>query len=64
MEEVATNESPLWSSDCVDFHAESALSGRQAMWDIGCIAASVLFFVVAIGYTIGCERLGAKEKQG
>lgn len=34
------------------------------MWDVGCIAASVLFFVVAIGYTIGCERLRAKEKQG
>jgi len=33
------------------------------MWDLGCIAASVLFFVVAIGYTKGCERLGTKERQ-
>ncbi len=30
------------------------------MWDMGCIAASVAFFVIAIGYTIGCGRLGTK----
>jgi hypothetical protein len=34
------------------------------MWDIGCIAASVLFFVIAIEYVTGCDRLRAKEKQG
>ena len=33
------------------------------MWDLGCVAASVLFFLIAIGYTTGCERLGMKEKQ-
>jgi hypothetical protein len=33
------------------------------MWDIGCIGASVLFFVIAIGYTVGCDRLGTKEIQ-
>ena len=33
------------------------------MWDLGCIGASVLFFLIAIGYTTGCERLGMKEKQ-
>jgi hypothetical protein len=31
------------------------------MWDIGCIGASVLFFAIAIGYTMGCSRLGTKE---
>lgn len=33
------------------------------MWDIGCIAASVVFFIIAIAYTNGCERLGTKEKK-
>jgi hypothetical protein len=33
------------------------------MWDIGCVAGSVLFFVIAIGYVMGCDRLGAKEAQ-
>lgn len=33
------------------------------MWDIGCIAASVAFFFVAIAYTTGCERLGMKESK-
>jgi hypothetical protein len=31
------------------------------MWDVGCVVASVLFFAVAIGYAIGCERLVMKE---
>jgi hypothetical protein len=31
------------------------------MWDMGCIVASVAFFLIAIAYTTGCERLGAKE---
>jgi hypothetical protein len=30
------------------------------MWDIGCIAASVAFFIIAIAYTAGCERLSSK----
>ncbi|MBB5327699.1 hypothetical protein HDF14_001304 [Edaphobacter lichenicola] len=34
------------------------------MWDLGCIGASVLFFLIAISYTMGCDRLGIKEKQG
>ena len=33
------------------------------MWDIGCIVASVAFFLVAIAYTTGCERLGMKESK-
>ena len=34
------------------------------MWDIGCIAASVAFFLLAIAYTIGCDQLGtAKESK-
>ncbi len=33
------------------------------MWDIGCITASVAFFLVAIAYTTGCERLGIKESK-
>ncbi len=32
-------------------------------WDIGCIVTSVAFFLVAIAYTIGCERLGMKESK-
>jgi hypothetical protein len=34
------------------------------MWDLGCTVASVLFFLIAIAYAIGCERLGTKEKRG
>ncbi len=34
------------------------------MWDFGCVSASVLFFMIAIGYAMVCERLGIKEKQG
>jgi hypothetical protein len=37
--------------------------GGKIMWDLGCVGASVLFFLIAIGYTTGCERLGMKEKQ-
>jgi hypothetical protein len=33
------------------------------MWDIGCVVASVLFFAIAIGYAMGCDRLGTKEAQ-
>jgi len=29
---------------------------------LGCVGASVLFFLIAIGYTTGCELLGIKEK--
>ena len=32
-----------------------------SMWDMGCIVASVAFFLIAMAYTTGCERLGAKE---
>jgi hypothetical protein len=31
------------------------------MWDVGCIAASVGFFLIAIAYTTGCELLGTKD---
>jgi len=33
------------------------------MWDIGCIAASVAFFIVAIAYIAGCDRLGTGESK-
>jgi hypothetical protein len=33
------------------------------MWDIGCIGASIAFFVIAICYVMGCDRLGVKEIQ-
>ena len=33
------------------------------MWDIGCIAACTAFFLIAIAYTTGCERLGTKESK-
>jgi hypothetical protein len=31
------------------------------MWDLGCLAASVAFFTIAIAYTTACQRLGTKE---
>jgi hypothetical protein len=31
------------------------------MWDAGCIGAIVGFFLIAIAYATGCERLGTKE---
>jgi hypothetical protein len=34
------------------------------MWDLGCAVASTVFFLIAIAYTMGCERLGTKEKLG
>jgi hypothetical protein len=34
------------------------------MWDLGCVAASVAFFAIAIGYTLGCERLGTRDREG
>jgi hypothetical protein len=37
--------------------------GGKTMWDIGCIGASVLFFAIAIGYAMGCDRLGTRETQ-
>lgn len=33
------------------------------MWDIGCIAISLVFFGIAVSYTLACERLGKKEDQ-
>jgi hypothetical protein len=30
------------------------------MWDLICIAASLVFFGLAHAYTAGCERLSAK----
>jgi hypothetical protein len=33
------------------------------MWDIGCVGASTLFFAIAIGYAMACDRLGVKEMQ-
>lgn len=34
-----------------------------SMWDIGCVAASVGFFWLAMAYTRGCGKLGAKESK-
>jgi len=33
------------------------------MWDIGYISASVAFFIVAIAYIAGCDRLGTGESK-
>jgi hypothetical protein len=30
------------------------------MWDLGCVAASVAFIVIAIVYEKGCDRLARK----
>jgi hypothetical protein len=31
------------------------------MWDIGCIAATAVFFAIATLYIFGCERLDFTE---
>jgi len=31
------------------------------MWDVGCVIAIVAFFVVAIAYIAGCDRLAGKD---
>lgn len=31
------------------------------MWDLGCLIAGVAFFLIAIAYIAGCDRLAAKE---
>ena len=35
---------------------------QSSMWDIGCIAASIGFFAIAVAYVTACERLGSEEK--
>ena len=42
---------------------ESELSSKKGrpMWDLGCIVAAALFFLAAIAYTSGCDRLGQKD---
>ena len=30
------------------------------MWDVGCVVAIVAFFMIAVAYTKGCERLVTK----
>jgi hypothetical protein len=49
-------------SDYVGLRQTESESGRRKfMWDIGCIVATVAFFLIAIAYATGCERLGTKE---
>ena len=31
------------------------------MWDFGCLIASVVFFLIAVAYVEGCDRLALKE---
>jgi hypothetical protein len=31
------------------------------MWDIGCLCATVVFFLIAIAYVESCNRLTGKE---
>jgi len=31
------------------------------MWDLGCLIASLAFFIISIAYIVGCDRLAAKE---
>jgi hypothetical protein len=33
------------------------------MWDIGCLGASVAFFLINIAYITGCDRLAGKENR-
>jgi len=39
---------------------EIAGPGEFKMWDVGCVIAGVAFFLIAIAYTQGCERLATK----
>jgi hypothetical protein len=39
----------------------SRQEGSLVMWDVGCVIAGILFFLIAIAYTNGCDRLGTKE---
>ncbi|ADW69475.1 hypothetical protein [Granulicella tundricola] len=39
---------------------EIAGRGEFNMWDVGCVIACVVFFLIAIAYTRGCERLATK----
>jgi hypothetical protein len=33
------------------------------MWDLGLLAATAAFFLIALAYTAGCKRLGRTEEQ-
>lgn len=33
------------------------------MWDLGCIAAVIAFFLISIAYTAGCEQLASQERR-
>jgi hypothetical protein len=43
----------------MEAHGEqpNTVSGDRKMMDFGMILGTVLFFVISIGYTLGCERL-------
>lgn len=45
---------------CVDCLRNIAEVGEFKMWDVACVIASVVFFLIAIAYTQGCERLATK----
>jgi hypothetical protein len=33
------------------------------MWDLGLLAATAAFFLIALAYTVGCRRLGSSEEK-
>jgi hypothetical protein len=33
------------------------------MWDLGLLAATAAFFLIALLYTVGCKRLGSTEEK-
>lgn len=60
-------EGVSWDCSLAEDGALDCASGpsqqEAPMWDIGCIAAGTAFFLIAIAYITGCERLGTKESK-
>jgi hypothetical protein len=46
-------------------HSHGIVQHRKelSMWDLGCVAASVAFFAIAILYIYGCGRLDFTERK-
>ena len=64
MVEVASERKAFKQAEGLRIRRLRGLAGGENMWDIGCIGASILFFYIAIGYAMGCDRLKTKERQG
>ena len=46
----------------MDLAAKTARRKQEwNMWDIGCLFATVVFFLIAVAYVESCNRLAGKE---